>query len=70
MKIDKQLLDDLDSLLINYCDGCFVARHFRKEKGKRYAHNFCINECTVGLEIQKIGQRLCGDNSNSSKSGI
>ncbi|NCU17254.1 zinc-finger domain-containing protein [Pallidibacillus pasinlerensis] len=55
---------------MNYCDGCFVARHFRKEKGKRYAHNFCINECTVGLEIQKIGQRLSGENSNSCDSEI
>ncbi|MED1673947.1 zinc-finger domain-containing protein [Pallidibacillus thermolactis] len=66
MKIDKQLLDDLDTLLKNYCDGCFLARHFRKEKGKRYAHNFCIHECTVGLEIKKIGERLSGNHTNKS----
>ncbi|KYD22249.1 zinc-finger domain-containing protein [Caldibacillus debilis] len=42
----------------DYCRGCFLHKYFSKEKGRRYAHNFCINKCTVGERLRKIGQEL------------
>lgn len=58
MKARTANLEELDHLLKTYCDGCFVFSTFKKENGRRSAHRFCINKCTVGLQIQKIGERL------------
>ncbi|WP_033828666.1 zinc-finger domain-containing protein [Bacillus andreraoultii] len=53
-----ELYDEIDELLTTYCDGCFVFNHFKKEQGRRYAHRFCINQCTVGVKIKEIGKKL------------
>ena len=29
-----------------------------KRKKQRYAHNFCIHQCTVGEQIKSIGELL------------
>jgi len=54
----KELLGYLDQLLDTYCDGCFLFQHIKKEKGRNYAHSFCIKQCTVGQQLQKIGKDL------------
>ncbi|MBR8645832.1 zinc-finger domain-containing protein [[Brevibacterium] frigoritolerans] len=36
----------------------FLRKHFRKEKGRTYAHQFCISECTVGEKLKQLGSEL------------
>ncbi len=57
---NSQIINEIDQLLENYCEGCFVKKQLRKEKGKSMAHQFCINECTVGEEIKEAGNKLYG----------
>ncbi|WP_174733939.1 zinc-finger domain-containing protein [Mesobacillus harenae] len=54
----KELFAEVDDLTATFCKGCFVYQHFRKEKGKRYAHRFCIRECTVGEKLKLLGKEL------------
>jgi len=54
----KQLFEEVDSLLETYCNGCFLKAAFRKEKGKTYAHQFCISACTVGEKLKSYGKKL------------
>jgi len=54
----KQVLEKITELMDTYCVDCLLKKHFRKEYGKTYAHSFCINQCTVGEQIKKIGQKL------------
>ncbi|WP_367659452.1 zinc-finger domain-containing protein [Cytobacillus gottheilii] len=42
-----------------YCKGCFLHQHHKEEKGRRFAHRFCITQCTVGKKIKSIGKELC-----------
>ncbi|WP_072136198.1 zinc-finger domain-containing protein [Bacillus kwashiorkori] len=55
---NNQLLTEVNKLLSTYCDGCFVHRQLRKEYGRRSAHHFCINKCTVGNHLRKLGNQL------------
>ncbi|MFT9596655.1 zinc-finger domain-containing protein [Mesobacillus sp.] len=54
----NEILAEVETLLNTYCNGCFLKKHHRQEHGKRAAHRFCINECTVGEKIKKCGQKL------------
>ncbi|SFC46565.1 Protein of unknown function [Bacillus sp. OV322] len=54
----KKVFDDVDEILVSYCKDCFVYKQFRKDKGRGYAHKFCISQCTVGEQLQKAGSRL------------
>jgi hypothetical protein len=54
----KQLFSEVEELLANYCKGCFLHQHFKNEKGRRYAHRFCITKCTIGERIKQIGNKL------------
>ena len=54
----KQTLNELSEVLDTYCVNCLLKKHFRDEFGKRHAHAFCINKCTVGQKIKEIGERL------------
>lgn len=53
-----QLVSEAEELMNRYCKGCFLYKYHKKEKGKRYAHRFCITKCTVGEQIKKIGKKL------------
>ncbi|WP_018660253.1 zinc-finger domain-containing protein [Heyndrickxia acidiproducens] len=54
----KQLIQEVDEILNTYCKGCLLKAHFRKEYGKKYAHQFCIRQCTVGEQLKKYGEKL------------
>ncbi|PLR77213.1 zinc-finger domain-containing protein [Bacillus sp. V3-13] len=54
----KELLHEMGELMSHYCEGCFLHKHHRKEKGKKYAHRFCITQCTVGEKIKAYGNKL------------
>lgn len=52
------IIEKVTELMDTYCVNCFLKAHFRKEYGKTYAHSFCINKCTVGEKIKKLGSQL------------
>lgn len=52
------IVKEIDELLENYCEGCLAKKHMRKERGKAGAHKFCIESCTVGEQLQFLGQEL------------
>ena len=54
----KELLSQVESLMQQYCEGCFLHEHLKKEGGRRLAHRFCISQCTVGDRIQEYGKKL------------
>lgn len=54
----KELLSQVESLMAEYCEGCFLHRHMKKEGGRRAAHRFCISQCTVGEKLQEYGKKL------------
>lgn len=54
----KELLANIDDLIHTYCDGCLLFNYIKNEEGRRAAHRFCINQCTVGEQIKRIGKEL------------
>ncbi|MFS0776380.1 zinc-finger domain-containing protein [Neobacillus sp. 3P2-tot-E-2] len=54
----KELFNHVETLLAVYCNGCFVHQQFKQEGGRRFAHRFCISQCTVGEKLQEYGKRL------------
>lgn len=57
--MDKSaIIKDIDELMEMYCKDCLVIRDLRKERGKSKAHQFCIEHCTVGEQLQFLGNEL------------
>jgi len=54
----RELLSHVESLMAQYCEGCFLHQHMKKEGGRRAAHRFCISQCTVGEQLQEFGKKL------------
>ncbi|ADU93734.1 MULTISPECIES: zinc-finger domain-containing protein [Geobacillus] len=54
----KEILEQIARLEETYCDGCFLKSTFRKEYGKTYAQSFCIQQCTVGEQMRRYGEKL------------
>ncbi|EGA89812.1 hypothetical protein GPDM_08385 [Planococcus donghaensis MPA1U2] len=52
------IINEIDEMLTTYCDGCFVRSQIRKDEGKTAAHRFCISNCTVGTQLQFLGEEL------------
>ncbi|USK58562.1 zinc-finger domain-containing protein [Peribacillus asahii] len=53
----KKIYEEVEEML-SFCEGCFVQKHFRKENGRTFAHQFCLSQCTVGEKLKKLGQEL------------
>ncbi|MDQ0155143.1 zinc-finger domain-containing protein [Robertmurraya andreesenii] len=54
----KEILQEVEELLSGYCNGCFLYKYHKLERGRTYAHRFCISECTIGEKIRDFGHRL------------
>nr|WP_230505523.1 zinc-finger domain-containing protein [Sutcliffiella rhizosphaerae] len=54
----KKILMEVGEILDTYCTECLVKQTLRKDYGKTNAQSFCINECTVGAEIKRLGDQL------------
>lgn len=54
----RELFSHVETLMIQYCEGCFLHQHLKKEGGRRMAHRFCISQCTVGEKLQEYGEKL------------
>lgn len=53
----KKIYEELEEIL-TVCEGCFLQKHFRKQNGRTFAHQFCLSECTVGERLKKLGKEL------------
>ncbi|MEG0381401.1 MAG: zinc-finger domain-containing protein [Kurthia sp.] len=56
------IVQEIDELTEQYCEGCFVKQQMRKDHGKANAHRFCIESCTIGEQLQFLGQELLKSN--------
>ncbi|AVP37052.1 zinc-finger domain-containing protein [Staphylococcus felis] len=54
----RQAIQSIDKLMNQYCNQCLIKTHLRKEKSKTKAHHFCISECSIGKQIQQLGNEL------------
>lgn len=52
------VVKEMDELLDAFCEGCFVRMQLSKERGKAGAHRFCIESCTIGEQLQFLGNEL------------
>ena len=53
----KKVYEELEEIL-TVCEGCFLQKHFRKQNGRTFAHQFCLSECTVGERLKQLGKEL------------
>ncbi|MFC4411311.1 zinc-finger domain-containing protein [Chungangia koreensis] len=57
--MDKSsVMMEIDELLLNYCEECFLKKQNKLDLGKKAAHRFCIEQCTVGEQLKFLGQEL------------
>ncbi|MDQ6599391.1 zinc-finger domain-containing protein [Bacillus salipaludis] len=54
----KEVLTHVETLMAQYCEGCFLHRQLIKDGGRRRAHQFCISQCTIGEQIKEFGKKL------------
>ena len=54
----KEIFCRMEELMDTYCTDCFLYKYHRSEKGRNFAHRFCITECTVGEQIKRYGKKL------------
>ena len=54
----REMIEMVDSLMDQYCMGCFLKQFLKQEGGKRSAHRFCITQCTVGENLKEFGKKL------------
>lgn len=54
----KEIINEAEAIMNNYCNGCFLYKQNRKDKGRNFAHRFCIATCTVGEKIRQCGEKL------------
>nr|WP_106778807.1 zinc-finger domain-containing protein [Lysinibacillus timonensis] len=52
------VIKDIDELTDTYCEDCPVRRELRNTRGKSGAHRFCIEQCSVGEQLQFLGNEL------------
>ncbi|WP_238473830.1 zinc-finger domain-containing protein [Paenisporosarcina cavernae] len=52
------ILDELNDLEQRFCTDCFLKKTLKETESKTSAHRFCISSCTVGKQLQFIGQEL------------
>ena len=53
----KKIYEELEEML-SYCEGCFLQKHFRKQNGRTFAHQFCLSQCTVGEKLKQLGKQF------------
>lgn len=56
--MNTKALEKINKLERTYCKGCLLKEVNRIEGNKSTAHSFCINECSVGLDIKMYGNTL------------
>ncbi|MFC5559210.1 zinc-finger domain-containing protein [Ureibacillus thermophilus] len=52
------VIKDIDELIDTYCIDCPIKRDLRQTRGKAGAHRFCIEQCSIGEQLQFLGNEL------------
>lgn len=52
------VIQEISRLEDVYCEQCPIKQDLRSRRGKTAAHQFCIHTCSVGRELQEMGQNL------------
>lgn len=52
------VMKDIDELIDTFCIDCPIKKELRQLRGKSGAHRFCIEQCTVGEQLQFLGNEL------------
>lgn len=52
------IMQEIDSVIDRYCEGCLVKQTLNKERGKTAAHLFCIETCTIGDQLRFLGNEM------------
>lgn len=57
--MDKSaIIKDIDELNDLYCIDCPIKKELRQTRGKAGAHRFCVEQCSVGEQLQFLGREL------------
>lgn len=57
--VERQtIMQEIDSVMDRYCEGCLVKKTLNKERGKTAAHRFCIQTCTIGDQLRFLGSEM------------
>lgn len=54
----NQVINEISRLEDVYCEQCPIKQDLRARRGKTAAHHFCIETCSVGRELQQMGNSL------------
>lgn len=54
----EAVIKDIDELMDTYCIDCPIKKELRQLRGKSGAHRFCIEQCSVGEQLQFLGNEL------------
>ncbi|HLR11399.1 MAG TPA: zinc-finger domain-containing protein [Sporosarcina sp.] len=54
----ETIIEEIDEMMDTYCTHCLVKQALSKERGKKGAHRFCIEQCTIGEKIQWMGREM------------
>ncbi|OZM57444.1 hypothetical protein CIB95_08290 [Lottiidibacillus patelloidae] len=52
------ILMKVTGILDMYCEDCLLYHCNKQEEGKRQAHRFCLQSCTIGKKLQSYGKKL------------
>lgn len=53
-----EVLEKINNLEEKYCRDCILKTLNREQGSRTAAHNFCIQECSVGRSIRTHGNKL------------
>jgi hypothetical protein len=56
----KKLRIQLNDMLDRHCSGCTIKTEKFKELGIHGSQQYCLKECSIGVEIGQIGKKLTG----------
>ena len=54
----KDIFNEVEAILEQYCKGCFLYKQNRKDKGRNFAHKFCISHAQWGRRLTNVGKNL------------
>ena len=58
MLVRETIMQEIDSVMDQYCEGCLVKKTLNQARGKTAAHRFCIETCTIGDQLRFLGGEM------------
>ena len=54
----KEIYNEVEEILEQYCKGCFLYKQNRKERGRNFAHRFCITSMYGRGENEEMRRKV------------